>query len=47
MKTINKSIFAQRNDNRFCFVDGIISLPVGHLFLDDYRQYKKDSDKKN
>lgn len=40
MNAINKSLFAQLNDKRFYFADGIISLP------EELRQYKKDSNKK-
>ena len=40
MKTINKNKFAQLNDKRFYFINGINSLPFGHFLLNESREFK-------
>ena len=41
MTSSNKVKFAQINDKRYYFSDGIVSLPFGHPLLDNVRKYKK------
>ena len=41
MTSSNKVKFAQLNDKRYYFSDGIVSLPFGHPLLNDIRNYKK------
>ena len=41
MTSINKVQFANLNDKRYYFSDGIVSLPFGHLSLSELRGYKK------
>ena len=45
MKTITKCKFARINDKRYCFSDGIVSLPFGHPLLNKVRNYKKQMTK--
>ena len=40
MTRVNKVKFAQLNDKRYYFSDGIVSLPFGHPLLDKIREYK-------
>ena len=40
MTSVNKVKFAQLNDKRYYFSDGIVSLPFGHPLLDKIREYK-------
>ena len=40
MTSVNKVKFAQLNDKRYYFSDGIVSLPFGHPLLDKVREYK-------
>ena len=41
MTSTNKVKFAQINDKRYYFSDGIVSLPFGHPSLEKIRNYKK------
>ena len=41
MTSSNKVKFAQINDKRYYFSDGIVSLPFGHPLLENVRKYKK------
>ena len=41
MTSSNKVKFAQLNDKRYYFSDGIVSLPFGHPSLNEIRNYKK------
>ena len=41
MTSSNKVKFAQLNDKRYYFSDGIVSLPFGHPLLEKVREYKK------
>ena len=41
MTSSNKVKFAQLNDKRYYFSDGIVSLPFGHPLLNNIRNYKK------
>ena len=41
MTSSNKVKFAQINDKRYYFSDGIVSLPFGHPLLEKIRNYKK------
>ena len=41
MTSSNKVKFAQINDKRYYFSDGIVSLPFGHPLLDNIRKYKR------
>ena len=40
MTSSNKVKFAQLNDKRYYFSDGIVSLPFGHSLLEKIREYK-------
>ena len=40
MKSVCKVPFAQLNDKRFYFSNGILSLPFGHPYLEDLRKEK-------
>ena len=40
MKSVSKVQFGQSNDKRFCFSNGLISLPYGHPYLEDLRKEK-------
>ena len=40
MKSACKVQFGQLNDKRFCFSNGILSLPFGHPYLEDLRKEK-------
>ena len=40
MKSVCKVQFGQLNDKRFYFCDGIVSLPLGHPYLEDLRKNK-------
>ena len=40
MKSISKVQFGQLNDKRFYFSNGIISLPYGHPYLEEWRKEK-------
>ena len=42
MTSSNKVKFAQLNDKRYYFSDGIVSLPFGHPILNEIRKYKKN-----
>ena len=42
IKSDNKVQFGQLNDKRFYFSNGIISLPCGHPYLENFRQEKKN-----
>ena len=41
MTSSNKVKFAQLNDKRYYFSDGIVSLPFGHPLLEKVREYKR------
>ena len=41
MTSCDKVKFAQLNDKRYYFSDGIVSLPFGHPSLNEIRNYKK------
>ena len=41
MTSVNKVTFASLNDKRYYGSDGIVSLPFGHSFLNEVREYKK------
>ena len=41
MKGVSKVQFGKLNDKRFCFSNGIISLPYGHPFLENMRKEKQ------
>ena len=41
MTSVNKVKFASLNDKRYYFLDGIVSLPLGHPSLNVVREYKK------
>ena len=41
MTSVNKVQFASLNDKRYYFLDGIVSLPYGHLLLKEVRNYKR------
>ena len=41
MKSVKKTQFGGLNDKRFCFHDGIVSLPFGHFLLNKIREEKK------
>ena len=43
---IKKNKFSQLNDKRFYFPNAIISLPLGHLALKKFDEYKKDKGRK-
>ena len=45
MTTVSKAKFARLNDKRYYFSDGIVSLPFGHILLEQARQYKKQLSK--
>ena len=45
MTTVSKTKFARLNDKRYYFSDGIVSLPFGHILLEQTRQYKKQLSK--
>ena len=40
--TIKKNKFAQLNNKRFYFPNGIISLPFGHKYLEEIENYKNE-----
>ena len=42
LEQIEKSKFAQINDKRYYFSDGIVSLPFSNPFLHEINQFKKD-----
>ena len=42
IKSDSKVQFGQLNDKRFYFSNGIISLPCGHPYLENFRQEKKN-----
>ena len=46
LETVEKSKFAQINDKRYYFEDGIISLPFFHQYLNEIVQYKQQKNKK-
>ena len=41
MASVNKVQFASLNNKRYYFLDGIVSLPFGHLLLSDLHELKK------
>ena len=41
MTTVNKVQFASLNNKRYYFLEGIKSLPFGHLSLSELKDYKK------
>ena len=41
MKSVKKNQFAGLNDKRFCFHDGIVSLPFGLFLLNKVREAKE------
>ena len=41
MTTVNKVQFASLNNKRYYFLEGIESLPFGHLSLSELKDYKK------
>ena len=41
MTSVNKVKFASLNDKRYYAPDGMVSLPFGHLLLNEVREYKK------
>ena len=46
LEEIEKSKFAQINDKRYYFSDGIVSLPFSHLYLHEIVQFKRDKKQK-
>ena len=40
--TLKNNTFSQLNDKRFYFLNGIISLPFGHIYLNEIDEYKKE-----
>ena len=42
MVSVEKKRFASLNDKRFYFMGGIVSLPFGHLLLEEARKLKSD-----
>ena len=40
--TVKKNKFSQLNNKRFYFPNGIISLPFGHIYLNEIDEYKKE-----
>ena len=40
---IKKSKFSQLNDKRFYFLNAIVSLPFGHISLQEIDEYKKNN----
>ena len=46
LEQTEKSKYAQVNDKRYYFSDGIVSLPFSHSFLHEINQLKKDKNKK-
>ena len=42
MTTVNKNKFAQLNDKRFYFMNGINSLPFGHFLLNESKVFKQN-----
>ena len=40
--TLKNNTFSQLNDKRFYFLNGIISLPFGHIYLNGIDEYKKE-----
>ena len=45
MTTVSKTKFVRLNNKRYYFSDGIVSLPFGHILLEQTRQYKKQLSK--
>ena len=43
---IKKSKFSQLNDKRFYFLNAIVSLPFGHISLQEIDEYKKNNGRK-
>ena len=41
MKSVKKTQFAELNDKRFYFHDGIVSLPFRHFLLNKVREEKE------
>ena len=46
LEVIEKLKFAQINDKRYYFSDGIVSLPLPHPFLLEIVKFKRDKNKK-
>ena len=46
LQEIEKSKFAQINDKRHYFSDGIVSLPISHPYLHEIVKFKRDKKKK-
>ena len=44
---VMKTKFSQTNDKRFYNLNGIISLPIGHLFSKDLTSFKEKKRRKN
>ena len=42
LEELEKSKFAQINDRRYCFSDGIVSLPFCHPFLPEIVKFKRE-----
>ena len=40
--SVEKKRFASLNDKRFYFMGGIVSLPFGHLLLEEVRKLKSN-----
>ena len=47
LEEIKKSKFAQINDERYYFSDGIVSLPFSHPFLKEIVDFKREKKAKN
>ena len=47
LEEIEKSKFAQINDERYYFSDGIVSLPFSHFFLKEIIDFKREKKPKN
>ena len=46
LESVEKSKFAQINDKRYYFEDGIISLPFSHPYLNEISKYKQNKEQK-
>ena len=46
LESVENSKFAQINDKRYYFEDGIISLPFSHPYLNEISKYKQNKEQK-
>ena len=46
LQTVEKCKFVQINDKKYCFEDGIISLPFYHPYLNEINEYKTNKKEK-